>query len=369
MIIVKIECVKDKLTEAVLRAEKVSSKSSTLPVLKCLLFDADKGYLIIKATNLDVGVECKVPVKVERPGRVAVLGGVLANFLNNLGGEKQITIETEEGGITVSSYTTKTSIKTLNVEDFPDLPKVEDPIVFTIDVQDFVIGLKSVWYSSATTSIKPELSSVRIFQDGDFLVFVATDGFRLAEKRIKIKNLPEFNHILIPVKNVGELIRLLDGVNGDLSVSIDQGQIEVVIDSMRIVSRTIDGVFPDYQAIIPKEFATEAKIIKQDLVGTLRLTNLFSDSYNQMGFTVHVEGKNTEITSKNKELGEHTSKVNSVTKGEDIRVQFNYRYLSDCLSSIKGDTIEFCFAGKQRPIIIRSVGDSSFLYLMMPMNV
>ena len=308
----KIECVKDKLTEAVLRTEKVSSKSSTLPVLKCLLFDADKGYLEIKATNLDVGVECRVPVRVDEPGRVAILGGVLAQFLNNLGGENQVTIETNEGGIIVSSHATKTTIKTLNVDDFPDLPKVQDPIVFSMNVQDFVLGLKSVWYSSATTSIKPELSSVRIYQDSDSLVFVATDGFRLAEKRIKIKNLPEFTHILIPVKNVGELIRLLDGLSGDVSISIDQGQIEVSIDSMRVVSRTIDGVFPDYRAIIPKEFVTEAKIIKQDLLSSLRLTNLFSDSYNQMGFAVHVAAAEIEITSKNKDLGEHTSKVSSV---------------------------------------------------------
>lgn len=365
----KIECVKDKLTEAVLRTEKVSSKNATLPVLKCLLFDADKGYLEIRATNLDVGVECRVPVKVEEAGRVAVLGGVLAGFLNNLGSEKSVTIETEgESGIVVSSAHTKTTIKTLNVEDFPDLPKVSDPVVFTIDVAEFVSGLKSVWYSCATTSIKPELSSVRIFQEDGVMVFVATDGFRLAEKRIKTKELPDFTHILIPVKNVGELVRLLDGLSGDATVSVDQGQIEVVVDSMRIVSRTIDGVFPDYQAIIPKEFVTEAKIIKQDLVNTLRLTNLFSDSYNQMGFAVSATDKTIEVSSKNKELGEHNSKVEAKVSGEDISVQFNYRYLNDSLSSMKSDSIEFCFAGKQRPIIVKGTGDESFLYLMMPMN-
>ncbi len=365
----KIECLKDKLTEAVLRTEKVSSKNATLPVLKCLLFDADKGTLEIRATNLDVGVECKVPVKVDEPGKVAILGGVLASFLNNLGNEKSVIIETEgENGIKVSSNKTKTTIKTLNVDDFPDLPKVIDPIVFTMDTDDFVLGLKSVWYSCATTSIKPELSSVRIFQEENDLVFVATDGFRLAEKKIKVKNIPDFSHILIPVKNVGELIRLLDGVGSEVSISIDQGQIEVSVDSMRIVSRTIDGVFPGYQAIIPKEFTTEAKITKQDLLSTLRLTNLFSDSYNQLGFSVSVDQKKVEVTSKNKDLGEHSSDVDAKTSGEDIAVQFNYRYLSDCLSSIKDDGIDFSFAGKQRPIIVKGDKDGSFLYLMMPMN-
>ncbi len=365
----KIECVKEKLSEAVFRTEKIASKNATLPVLKCLLFNADKGTLEIKATNLDVGVECSVPVKVQEPGKVAIIGGVLANFLSNLGDSKSVTIETiGESGIQVSSEKTKTTIKTLNAEDFPDLPRVSDPISFKLSSTDFVNGLKSVWYSSATTSIKPELSSVKIYQQESQLVFVATDGFRLAEKKMKTKSLPEFNHILIPNKNVGEIIRLLEGIDGDIDISIDQGQIEICTDSMRIVSRTIDGVFPDYQAIIPKEFATEAKILKQDLLNSLRLTNIFSDSFNQIIFNVDTGAKNIDISSKNKDLGEHASKVESSIDGEDIQVQFNYKYLSDCLSSIKNDSVKFSFAGKQKPILVRGPEDKSFLYLMMPMN-
>ncbi len=345
----KIECVKDKLTEAVFRTEKVASKSATLPVLKCLLFNADKGNLEIRATNLDVGVECIVPVKVEEGGVAAVLGGVLTSFLSNLGEGKVIKIESVgEAGIQGSSDKKKN--------------------IINIDTVDLITGLKSVWYSSATTSIKPELSSVRIYQQNGDLVFVATDGFRLAEKKIKAKSLPEFNHILIPVKNVGEIIRLLEGVDVSAQVSIDQGQIEISTESMRIVSRTIDGVFPDYQAIIPKEFATEAKILKQDLVNTLKLSNLFSDSFNQISFLVSPADKNIEINSKNKDLGEHASKIDASVKGEEIGVQFNFKYLNDCLSSIKQDSIKFSFAGKQKPIVVQGVEDKNFLYLMMPMN-
>lgn len=365
----KIECLREKLSEAVSRTEKVSSKNATLPVLKCLLFNADKNALQIRATNLDVGIEYTLPIKVEESGTVAVLGGVLSSFLSNLGNSKTVKIETEgDGGVRVSSEKTTTTIKTLNAEDFPGLPQVDNPTVFDIDAEDFVGGLKAVWYSSATTSIKPELSSVRVYQDDGELVFVATDGFRLAEKKIKTKALPEFSHILIPVKNVGEIIRLLDGVSGDATISVDQGQIEIKIDSMRIVSRTIDGVFPDYRAIIPKEYSTEAKVIKQDLLHTLKLSNLFSDSFNQIHFSVLKEGKKIQASSKNKDLGEHTSEIDASVTGEDIDVQFNFKYLSDCLPSTKGDNIQFSFAGKGRPIVITSTTDKSFLYLMMPMN-
>lgn len=365
----KIECVKEKLAEAVSRTEKVSSKNATLPVLKCLLFNADKGNLEIRATNLDVGVECKVPVKVDEPGSAAILGGVLSNFLNNLGNSKTIKIETvSEGGVKVSSDKTNTLIKTLSTEDFPELPHVENPVSFTINTGDFCDGLKSVWYSSATTSIKPELSSVRVYQDDGSLVFVATDGFRLAEKKIKTKQLPDFSHILIPVKNVGEIIRLLDGTNEDAEIAVDQGQIEIRLEGTRIVSRTIDGVFPDYRAVIPKEYSSEAKVLKQDLLNTLKLSNLFSDSFNQINFSVSKENKGIDISSKNKDLGEHESKVDASVSGEDIAVQFNFKYLNDCLSSVKGDSIRFSFAGKGRPIVVHGASDMSFLYLMMPMN-
>lgn len=365
----KIECVKDKLSEAVFRTEKIASKSATLPVLKCLLFNATKGVLEIKATNLDVGVECTVPVKVEVQGKVAIIGGVLANFLNNLGDSRNINIESiNEGGVQVSSDKTKTTIKTLNSDDFPDLPHVTNPVNFEIESNDFINGLKSVWYSSATTSIKPELSSIRIYEKDGQMVFVATDGFRLAEKKVKIKNTPDINHILIPNKNAGEIIRLLEGVTGVLGMSVEQGQVEIKTDNMRIVSRTIEGVFPDYQAIIPKEFSTEAKILKQDLLNTLRLTNLFSDNFNQIVFNIIKDDNSVEISSKNKDLGEHTSKIDSFVKGEDIKIQFNCKYLTDCLSSIKSDTIVFSFAGKQKPIVVKGENDKEFLYLMMPMN-
>jgi DNA polymerase-3 subunit beta len=369
MQVMKIECVKDRLTEAVLRTEKVSSKSATLPVLKCLLFSADKGLLQIRSTNLDVGVECTVPVKVDTAGSIAIPGGVLASFLTNLGENKSVTIETTAGGVTVSSDKTKTTLHILDKEDFPELPKVENPTTFEIATGDFVGGLKSVWYASATTSIKPELSSVRIYKEKEGnLVFVATDGFRLAEKKIKVVNIPDFEHILIPVKNVGEIIKLLDGEEKSIQISIDQGLIEIVSGSSRIVSRTIDGVFPDYQAIIPKEFVTEAKLLKQDLLNTLRLTNLFSDSFNQVGFEVKASDKQLIVTSKNKDLGDHESHLDIKVTGEDIKVQFNFKYLTDCLSSVKSEGVEFCFAGKQRPIVVKGGSDTTFLYLMMPMN-
>lgn len=369
MQVMKIECVKDRLTEAVLRTEKVSSKSATLPVLKCLLFQADKGLLQIRATNLDVGIECSVPVKVEESGSIAIPGSVLASFLTNLGENKSVNIESVSGGVMVSSDKTKTTLHTFDTDDFPELPKVENPTTFEITTSDFIGGLKSVWYASATTSIKPELSSVRIFKEKEGnLVFVATDGFRLAEKKIKVSNMPDFEHILIPVKNVGEIIKLLDNTDEKLQISIDQGLIEIVSGTSRIVSRTIDGVFPDYQAIIPKEFATEAKLLKQDLLNTLRLTNLFSDSFNQVGFEVLSDTKSLVVTSKNKDLGDHESKLDISVSGEDIKVQFNFKYLTDCLGSVKSEYVEFAFAGKQRPIVVRGVSDTSFLYLMMPMN-
>ncbi len=317
----KIECLKEKLAEAVSRTEKVSSKNATLPVLKCLLFNADKGNLEIRATNLDVGIECVIPIKVQEPGTVAILGGVLSSFLSNLGNSKIVKVETDgDGSVRVSSEKTTTLIKTLDAADFPGLPHVENPTVFEMDAEDFVEGLRAVWYSSATTSIKPELSSVRIYQDDGQLVFVATDGFRLAEKKIKTKSLPDFTHILIPVKNVGEIIRLLEGVKGSMTMSVDQGQLEIVIDGMRIVSRTIDGNFPDYRAILPKEYSTEAKILKQDLLHTLKLSNLFSDSFNQVSFSISKEEKKIDISSKNKDLGEHVSNVDAaVTMTASLR--------------------------------------------------
>ncbi len=363
-----IECVKEKLAYAIAKAERITGKNITLPVLSCVLLDAHDSNLTIKATNLDLGIEITIPVKVTKPGRIAVSGNVLYNFISNITNDKNITLEEIEGNLKVSTNHNNSIIKAFPVEDFPNIPKVSNENTFTFNVPSMIKGFKSVMYSSSVSTIRPVLSSVFLCSEEDSVVFVATDSFRLSEKRIGVKKHKEFNQILIPFKNVGEIIRTMEDIKDDVVVSLNENQISFSYGDLYLTSRVIDGVFPDYKQIIPKETKTEVVVLKQDLLSGLRISNIFSDKFSQVTFYINQKNKKFEITTKNMEVGENVNNIDAVVKGEDLSISFNHKYIVDCFQAIDTDSISLSFSDTNKPMVVRGVGDPSFLYLVMPMN-
>mgnify|MGYP000032350231 CR=1 FL=1 len=293
----KIECLKDSLTESISIAEKISGKNLTLPVLNNLLLVVKDNKFLVRSTNLDLGVEVNVQCKVEKDGVVAVPGSVLYGLVSTLYNSDKVSLEVVNNNLVVSTKSNNALIKTVPNEDFPTLPNVKSENPIKIKAQDLINGLKSVWYSASISSIKQELSSVYIYNEDSKLVFVSTDSFRLAEKKIIIKDkIEDFDPILIPLSNISEIIRVLEYAGGDVYVNINNSQISFVSDNVYLTSRLINGNFPDYKQIIPKEKITEVVVLKQDIVNTLKNTNVFSDKFNQVSFSINQEEKSRKIT-------------------------------------------------------------------------
>ncbi len=364
----KFECIKDKLLDAITKAGKIATnRNPGLPVLSCFLLENKNNRLIIKATNLDIGIRLEVPVKTETPGVVAVPGEVLINLIGNLPETKNIKFEGSNGEVKLTTNKNFATIKTKDPNDFPSIPETKSE-PFNMPASDFVNGLKAVWYSSTQSSIKPELSSVFIYSDSEDLVFAATDSFRLAEKRIKLKQSKDFGNVLLPYKNALEITRILDGEGGDVSVFIDKNQISLSSGGTYITSRLVDSTFPDYKQIIPKEFETEAVVLRQDLASSLKLANVMSDKFNQINLVIYPVKKVFEMKTKNTELGENIYSIDAALSGKDIDISFNLKYVSDCLNSLTADSVSVSLNDVSKPMVIRGVGDKSFLYLVMPMN-
>lgn len=364
----KIESVASKLGEAISKAEKVTGKNLTLPVLSCILLEAKNRELTIRATNLDVGIEIILPVKVDKEGVVAVPGSIINSYLTQNLHDKNVILESIDGNLKISSDHGTTIIKSLNTDDFPTIPKISDGKTFKLSAKELIRGIKAVWYSSATSSMKPELSSVYIYAHDDELVFVSTDSFRLAEKRIRVKNIKDFNSVLIPVKNIPDIIRVLEGCTDDVTVIISKNQISFSYNGVYLTSRVVDGVFPDYKQVIPKEHKTRITALKQDVINALKVATIFSDKFNKLSIKVHPHNKLFEFSTRNADVGENKTHLEAVTEGEDIDINFNYRYISDCFQSVESDSISFNFHGLTRPLIIKGVSDPSFTYLVMPIN-
>ncbi len=364
----KIECIKEKLEEAVRYTEKITGKNLSLPVLNCLLLVAKGGKLKISSTNLDVAVEISLPAKIYTEGALAVPGNVLLSHVSSLKEDKKISLEEKEKNLLLTSSLTKSVIKTYPHDDFPIIPKVSSEKHFFVDSKKLVSGLRSVFFSASVSSMKPELSSVYVYLDKNELVFVATDSFRLSEKKIKQEKVEDLEGVLIPFKNAQEIVRVFSETDDSVKVNLSDNQISFVYEGLYITSRLVDGSFPDYKQIIPKEFQTEVVLLKQDLADALKMSNIFSDNFSQVTLFVSNKKNTLELLTQNQDVGENRSIIKCRTEGEDLDVSFNHKYLAEALQSIDFDSLVLKFAGKNKPMVMEGVGDRSFMYLVMPMN-
>lgn len=363
----KIECSIDKIKKALVSVERVTGKNLTLPVLGSVLWVATGKTLKLRATNLNIGIEIEVPAKIEKEGVVAVRGDVLSSLFSVLQGDLFVKFELINGNLLVKTNNSTILLKSISHEDFPTIPIVEGENLL-LQSKKFIDGIKSVYYSASVSEIKPEIGSVYIYPEDDMLVFVSTDSFRLAEKKVKIKQNLSFGGILIPFKNVVEIIKVFEGVEDDLKITLQKNQISFSSNNIYLTSRVVDGSFPDYKQIIPKTPTTKSVVLKQDFISALKISNIFSDKINQIVLTIKPEDKIFEIESKNSDIGENTTIVAGALSGDEVSANFNYKYILDCFQSIPGDSLSIELNGNNKPMIIRGVGDSSFMYLVMPMN-
>ncbi len=363
----KIECIKEKLSAALSKAEKITNKNGTLPVLSCVMLETKNQNLIIRSTNLDSAFEIEIPAKNSIPGKVAVPGMIFSSFVSSLK-EKSVTLETKEGNLMITTDHYETTIKAFSHEDFPNIPKIEGQHSFSVPAKAFLKALRSVSYSASVSSVKPELASVYIYGDAGFLVFVSTDSFRLAEKRLKVKETKDMKPVVVPIKNVNDIVKIFDDNDEDIIISSEKNQISLSTKSIYFVSRLVDAPFPDYKEIIPKNFTTDATLLKQDLVDVLKSLSVFSDKFNQANVKINPLKKLFVLSSKANDIGESQSVVDAAVSGESIDMNFNHRYISECLQSIDSDALSLSFSGTTKPLVVRGVSDSSFTYLVMPMN-
>lgn len=363
----KLECSIEKIKNALNNVERMTGKNLTLPVLGSILWIAKGNTLTFRSTNLSIGIEISIPAKIEKEGTLAIRGDVLTSLFSVLTTDNNISFEQKENNLSVKTKTSRITLKTIPYEDFPTLPTVTGDS-HTISCKSLYDGLKAVSYSAAVTEIKPEIGSVYIYPEGENLVFVATDSFRLAEKRIKIKQNLSFEGILLPFKNVQEIIKVIENSSDSIDITISKNQAVFKLPGIYITSRVVDGTFPDYKQIIPKNPTTTAIILKQDFLSALKVSNVLSDNFNQITVSINPSKKECILESKNNDIGDNSTSISAALTGIDVILNFNYKYILDSFQSINADSISLEFYGPNKPMILKGIGDNTFLYVVMPMN-
>lgn len=363
----KIQLPKKNLLDAAILAEKITGKKESLPVLSCILLDAQKD-LILRATNLEAGIEIHTLGDIEEQGVIAVPASIFTSTLRSINGDK-VSLKSEEGNLLVESRGSKTLIKAVAHEEFPISSVDPDKKGTPVSREKFLKGIQSVAYSASPSMIRPELGSVYVSLRAASMVCVATDSFRLAEKTISAVTGADTGDLLIPLKHVGELTYILEHIaNETIDVSVEDFQLVISSDGARYFSRVVEANFPDYKAIIPKKATTEVTLLKSDLVDMLRKARVFSGNDQHVGLHIYPSKKIFSATARSPEVGEMSDTLEAAVSGEDLDINFHIGYISECLSSVESDSVTLSFAGPGRPLVIRGVGDASFMYLVMPLN-
>lgn len=359
---------KKEFAEAVARVSRFAERrSATLPVLAGIAIVAGDDGIKLRATNLETGIDFKVSGTIKESGVVALPASTLREITSSLSGTGSITLEHTGDVVVLATPGGRSQLKTLPFEDFPTLPFPDaSQAKFTLPGTTLRTLVLTVAPNASPSTVRPELGSVLLSAEGGTVKAVATDSFRLAEKKITVSGQVSPFSILIPAKNAIDIVQTLP--DEDVEVLVDEHQCAFSWPGGILTTRLVTVPYPDYAQIIPKSFASEATLLRKDFESVLKRTSVFSDSFQKVRLNFSAGDKNVTFSARNSDVGETSEAVPASVSGESLELSFNHRYLSAPLPLITTENISLSCAGLGRPMIIRGVGDNTLLYLVMPMN-
>lgn len=387
----EISTLNEILFEAISKASKITTKNPQIPVLEYVFLElTDSSTLRVVANNLDILYIQDVFVKsLSTPFKkasICVSGGLILSYLSLFDKNEQVKMVLSDKGVVLQIKDQKSTISGVSAADYPksgidvdiNPNSAEDnSSKITIPSDTLIRGIQSVSFAAAITSIKPELSCILMSVNGPDMIFVATDGFRLAEKRFSLAdkhsfpqtsentNLDDFKQVLVPSKIFQDCLKIVPN-EVELKISIRKGCLYINLADSLISLRIITGTYPNYQAIIPKDFITHVEISSTDFLSGLKASNLFSDDFNYV--KLDIQDAELFLNAKNSAVGESTFKAGIKKTGENISQSYNHRYLSDFVGKVRDEVITMDISGKATPTILKVKNDASYLCLVMPMN-
>lgn len=365
----KFTCTQENLTHGLSAVSRVASKSAVLAILNNVLLIAEEGRVQLQTTNLELAISVVIRAKVDEPGRYTVPSKLLTDFISLLGNER-VTLETAEGGLNVVSGHTQTTIKGTAAEDFPVLPTHEATSETTVPATTLRDALEGTVFAAANDESRPEISGTLLVLSEKTGVLAATDSYRLAEKKFTtLSTLSTDKKIILPSRTAQELLRLTPDDDTVVTIAVGEDQARFHFQETEIVSRVIEGQYPDYQQIIPSTWITKVSCDQEELLANVRATSLFCKAgINDITFDVQPDKKQIELRAANTQLGEHVATVAAIIEGPATSSIFNFRYLLDGIQSLGGPQTTIEMQDHNAPAVLRNPKRDDALYLLMPIR-
>jgi len=372
----KLSCLQENLSRGLGIVGRAAAIRSTLPITQNILLTAEQSRLKLVATNLEMAATCWAGAKIEEDGAITIPARLLIDFVNSLPNELiEITLPSNSHSVEIKSGRFQAHINGIDAQDFPPVPSVSGGVIANIASKALSDGIAQVAFATATEESRPVLTGVNAEFEGEHLKLVAADGFRLAVHEMALNSaVDEKTMVIIPTRTLSELNRLLGDQEEPVEITINQQKSQALfrLKNAELVSQLIQGSFPDYSQVIPQSYTTRAVVDVNEFLRIIKMSSIFArDASGIVRLLVTpgselTPGKLT-VSAQAEEIGDNVSEMDALVDGEEAKIAFNARYLSDVLSVLHQAQVAIEITTPSSPGIIRPVGVDNYIHVIMPL--
>lgn len=374
----KLSCLQENLSRGLGIVGRAVATRSTLPITQNILLATEQSRLKLAATNLEMATTCWIGSKVEQDGAITIPARLLIDFVNSLPNDLiEITLPTNSHTLELKSGRFQAHINGIDAEDFPPIPEVSDGMTTNIEADTLREGITQVVFAAATEESRPVLTGINAEFEGEQLDLAAADGFRLAVHKMTLASpVDQKTTVIIPARSLNELNRLLGDQEEPVEIIINQQKSQILfrLKNAELVSQLIQGSFPNYSQVIPQSYSTRAVVDINEFLRVTKMSSIFARDASgivRLVITPGAEltpGKIT-VSAQAEEIGGNVSEIDALADGEEAKIAFNVKYLSDVLSVLHQAQVALEVTTPSSPGVIRPIGVDNYVHVIMPMFV
>lgn len=368
----KLSVMQENLARGLSIVSRAVSTRNTLPVLANVLLRTEDAGLKLTATNLEIGITCWVPGKIESDGATTVPAKLLTDLVNSLQGGDRVDLDlgpNETLDLRCGRF--ESHLKGIDADEFPAIQTTGERPTTRVAQDVLRRALEQTAFAAATDEARPILTGVLCRFEGDVLTLAAADNYRIAVKTVPVLDTVAETSVVVPARALNELIRVLAETSDPVEIVLAQARNQILfhLDGVDLVSRLIDGQFPNYQAVMPKAHTTRAVLDREELLRAVRPAALIAhESANIVKLQVGSNGEAGVTVSANAEIGDHVGQVEAAVEGDGTTIAFNAKYLADVLTNVAAEQFAIELQGPLAPGVFKPIGDDQYVHVVMPVR-
>lgn len=361
----KLQVTQENLARALGTVSRVASGKNTLPILSNVIIKTIGTRLSIAATNLEIAITQLIGAKVSEEGSITVPARLMQDFVSSLP-PGVINLKLEDHKLHIQTDEYESTINGISSEEFPVMPSISKKDVWTLPAKSLKSALTQVIVAAGSDEARPALTGVYMYTNEGMLYLVATDSYRLAEKAL-VKNTKAVD-LLVPASAMQELLRVMSDYDEEIEISHDEHQVQFKVGDIELVTRLLEGKYPDYKKLIPNKFKTTITVSRAELLNITKVTSLFArESAGSVIITADPKTKHVHMNSVASQVGENKASAPAKVVGEGD-ITLNSRYLLDALNVASSSEVTFGFNGKLEPSVLKEKGSDDYLHVIMPLK-